>query len=60
MVAAEARTAELASLAMQHKLFAYQLREAAIQLGHRGSILKQSTSNTQNLNQQILNHMGGQ
>jgi hypothetical protein len=59
MVAAEARTAELASLAMQHKLLAYQLREAAIQLGHRGSILKQSTSNTQNLNQQILNHLGG-
>jgi len=59
MVAAEARTAELASIAMQHKLLAYQLREAAIQLGHRGSILKQSTSNTQNLNQQILNHLGG-
>lgn len=59
MVAAEARTAELASLAMQHKLLAYQLREAAMQLGHRGSILKQSTTNTQNLNQQILNHLGG-
>jgi hypothetical protein len=59
MVAAEARTAELASIAMQHKLLAYQLREAAIQLGHRGAILKQSTSNTQNLNQQILNHLGG-
>jgi len=59
MVAAEARTAELASLAMQHKLLAYQLREAAIELGHRGSILKQSTTNTQNLNQQILNHLGG-
>jgi hypothetical protein len=44
---------------MQHKVLAYQLREAAIQLGHRGSILKQSTSNTQNLNQQILNHLGG-
>jgi len=59
MVVAEARTAELASLAMQHKLLAYQLREAAIELGHRGSILKQSTTNTQNLNQQILNHLGG-
>ena len=44
MVAAEARAAELASLAMQHKLLAYQLREAAIELGHRGSILKQSTT----------------
>jgi hypothetical protein len=59
MVAAEARTAELASIAMQHKLLAYQLREAATQLGHRGSILKQSTSNTQSLDQQILNHLGG-
>jgi hypothetical protein len=59
MVAAEARTAELASIAMQHKLLAYQLREAAIQLGHRGSVLKQSTTNMQNLNQQILNHLGG-
>jgi hypothetical protein len=59
MVAAEARTAELASLAMQHKLLAYQLREAAMQLGHRGAILKQSTTNMQNLNQQILNHLGG-
>jgi hypothetical protein len=59
MVAAEARTAELASIAMQHKLLAYELREAAIQLGHRGSVLKQSTTNMQNLNQQILNHLGG-
>ena len=59
IVAAEARTAELASLAMQHKLLAFQLREAAIQLGHHDSILKQSTTNTQNLNQQILNHLGG-
>jgi hypothetical protein len=59
MLAAEARTAELASIAMQHKLLAYQLREAAIQLGHRGSVLKQSTTNMQNLNQQILNHLGG-
>ena len=59
IVAAEARTAELASLAMQHKLLAFQLREAAIQLGHHGSILKESTTNTQNLNQQILNHLGG-
>jgi hypothetical protein len=59
MIAAEARTAELASIAMQHKLLAYQLREAAIQLGHRGSILKQSTGNMQNLNQQLLNHLGG-
>jgi hypothetical protein len=59
MVAAEARTAELASLAMQHKLLAYELREAAIQLGHRGAILKQSTTNTQNLHQQILMHLGG-
>jgi hypothetical protein len=59
MVAAEARTAELASLAMQHKLLAYQLREAAMQLAHRGAILKQSTINMQNLNQQIGNHLGG-
>jgi hypothetical protein len=59
MVAAEARTAELASLAMQHKLLAYQLREAAIQLGHRGAILRQSTTNMQNLNQQLLNNLGG-
>ncbi len=59
MLAASARTAELASLAMQHKLLAYQLREAAIQLGHRGSVLKQSTTNMQNLNQQILKHLGG-
>ena len=59
MVAAEARTAELASIAMQHKLLAYQLREAAISLAIAASILKQSTTNTQNLNQQILNHLGG-
>lgn len=59
MVTAEARTAELASIAVQHKLLAYQLREAAIQLGHRGTVLKQSTTNMQNLNQQILNHLGG-
>jgi hypothetical protein len=59
MVAAEARTAELASLAMQHKLLAYQLREAAMTLAHRGTILKQSTTNTQQLNQQILSHLGG-
>jgi hypothetical protein len=59
MIAAEARTAELASLAMQHKLLAYQLREAAMQLGHRGAILKQSTTSTQILNQQILTHLGG-
>lgn len=59
MVAAEGRTAELASLAMQHKLLAYQLREAAMQLAHRGAILKQSTTNMQNLNQQIGNHLGG-
>jgi hypothetical protein len=59
MIAAEARTAELASLAMQHKLLAYQLREEAIKLGHRGAILKQSTTTTQNLNQQILNRLGG-
>jgi hypothetical protein len=59
MVAAEARTAELASLAMQHKLLAYQLREAAMALAHRGTILKQSTTSTQQLNQQILSHLGG-
>ena len=59
ILAASARTAELASLAMQHRLLAYQLREAAIQLGHRGAVLKQSTTNTQNLNQQILKHLGG-
>jgi hypothetical protein len=59
MIAAEARTAELASLAIQHKLLAYQLRETAMQLGHRGSILKQSTGNMQDLNRQILNHLGG-
>jgi hypothetical protein len=59
MIAAEARTAELASLAMQHKLLAFQLREQAIQLGHHGAILKQSTTNMQNLNQQMLNHLGG-
>jgi len=59
ILAASARTAELASLAMQHKLLAYQLREAAIQLGHRGAVLKQSTTNMQNLNQQILKHLGG-
>jgi hypothetical protein len=59
MVAAEARTAELASLAMQHKLLAYQLREAAMTLAHRGTILKQSTTSTQQLNQQILSHLGG-
>jgi hypothetical protein len=53
MVAAAARAAELAGLAMQHKLIAYQLREAAIQLASRGSILKQSTGNMQNLNQQL-------
>jgi hypothetical protein len=59
MLAASARTAELASLAMQHKLLAYELREAAIQLGHRGAVTKQSTTNMQNLNQQILTHIGG-
>ena len=47
MVAAEARTAELASIAMQHKLLACQLREAAMELAHRGSVLKQSTTNMQ-------------
>lgn len=59
MVAAEARTAELASIAMQHKLLAYQLREAAIEIAHRNAVLKQSTTNMQNLNQQLLNHLGG-
>jgi len=59
MIVAEARTAELASLAMQHKLLAYELREEAMELGHRGAILKQSTTHTQNLNQRILNHLGG-
>jgi hypothetical protein len=59
MVAAEARTAELASMAMQHKLLAYQLREAAMELAHRGTILKQSTASAQQLHQQILNHLGG-
>jgi len=59
MVAAEARTVELASIAMQHKLLAYELREAAIELAHRNAVLKQSTTNMQNLNQQILNALGG-
>jgi hypothetical protein len=59
MVAAEARTAELASLAMQHKLLAYQLREAAMALAHRGTILKQSTTSTQQLNQQLVGPLGG-
>ena len=59
MVAAEARTAELASIAMQQKLLAYQLREAAIELAHRDAVLKQSTTNMQNLNQQLLNRIGG-
>jgi hypothetical protein len=59
MVAAEARTAELASIAMQQKLIAYQLREAAIALAQRDAILKQSTTNMQNLNQQLLNQLGG-
>jgi hypothetical protein len=59
MVAAEARTAELASIAMQQKLLAYQLREAAIELSHRDAVLKQSTTSMQNLNQQLLNHIGG-
>jgi hypothetical protein len=59
MVAAQARTAELASMAMQHKLLAYQLREAAMELAHRGAILKQSTASAQQLHQQILNHLGG-
>ena len=59
MVAAEARTAELASIAMQHKLLAYELRESAMELGHRGAKLKQSTTNMQNLNQRIVNGLGG-
>jgi hypothetical protein len=59
MVAAEARTAELASLAMQHKMLAYELRETAIELADRGALLKQSTANMQNRNQQILGHLGG-
>jgi hypothetical protein len=59
MVAAEARTAELASIAMQQKLLAYQLREAAIELAQREALLKQSTTNMQNLNQQLLNQLGG-
>ena len=59
MVAAEARTAELASIAMQQKLLAYQLREAAIDLAHRDAVLKESTTNMQNLNQQLLNRIGG-
>lgn len=59
MVAAEARTAELASIAMQQKLLAYQLREAAIELAQRDAVLKQSTTNMQNLNQQLLNRLGG-
>jgi len=59
MLAAEARTAELASIAMQQKLLAYQLREAAIELAHRDAVLKQSTTNMQNLNQQLLNRIGG-
>lgn len=59
MIVAEARSAELASLAMQHKLLAYELREAAMELGHRGAILKQSVTGMQNLNQQILNQLGG-
>ena len=59
MVAAEARTAELASIAMQQKLLAYQLREAAIELAHRDAVLKQSATNMQNLNQQLLNRLGG-
>lgn len=59
MVAAEARTAELASIAMQQKLLAYQLRGAAIELSHRDAVLKQSTTNMQNLNKQLLNHIGG-
>ena len=59
MVAAEARTAELASIAMQQKLLAYQLREAAIELAQRNAVLKQSAANMQNLNQQLLNNLGG-
>ena len=38
MVAAQARIAQLASMAMQHKLLAYQLRETAMELAHRGTI----------------------
>jgi hypothetical protein len=59
MVAAEARTAELASIAMQHKLLAYELREAAIELAHRNAVLKQSTTSMQKLNQQLLSGIGG-
>jgi len=59
MVAAEARTVELASIAMQQKLLAYQLREAAIGLAQRDAVLKQSTTNMQNLNQQLLNQLRG-
>lgn len=59
MVAAEARTAELASMAMQHKLLAYELREKAMELAHRGTILKQSTANAQQLQQHLLNNLGG-
>jgi hypothetical protein len=59
MVAAEARTAELASIAMQQKLLAYELREAAIELAQRNAVLKQSAANMQNLNQQLLNNLGG-
>jgi hypothetical protein len=59
MVAAEARTTELASLAMQQKLLAYQLREAAIELAHSNAIVKQSATNMQNLNQQVLTGLGG-
>jgi hypothetical protein len=59
MVAAEARTAELASIAMQQRLLAYQLREAAFELAHRDAVLKESTTNMQNLNQQLLNRIGG-
>jgi hypothetical protein len=59
MVAAEARTAELASIAMQQKLLAWQLREAAIELAHRDAVLKESTTNMQNLNQRLMNRLGG-
>jgi hypothetical protein len=59
MVAAEARTAGLASIAMQQKLLAYELREAAIELAQRNAVLKQSAANMQNLNQQLLNNLGG-
>jgi hypothetical protein len=55
----EARAAELASIAMQHQLLAYELREAAVELAHRNAVLKQSTTNMQNLNQQMLNALGG-